>query len=70
MLGRTPADPGAVATLRGLYQRARFGRGDVTASDVETARDALDRLATDLSTDRPVRTAAGTARDGAEESGA
>jgi hypothetical protein len=48
VLGRTPADPGAVAVLRRLYQRARFSRADVSAHDVEDARSALRRLSADL----------------------
>jgi hypothetical protein len=48
VLGRTAADPGAVTTLRRLYQHARFSRSDVTARDVETARGALVRLSADL----------------------
>jgi hypothetical protein len=42
-------DPMALATLRGLYQRARFGLpGSVTEADVATAITALDRIATTL----------------------
>lgn len=51
VLGRTAADPGAVAALRGLYQRARFSRADVTVHDVEVARGALERLSADLAVD-------------------
>ncbi len=56
MLDRTRADPGAVATLRGLYHRARFRDADIGTSDVQTARDALRRLADDLAIDAPDRT--------------
>ncbi|MBD8077807.1 DUF4129 domain-containing protein [Cellulosimicrobium arenosum] len=49
VLERTPADPAAVTRLRGLYHRARFRDGGVDAHDVDTARAALARIATDLS---------------------
>jgi len=51
VLESTPADRGAVATLRDLYHRARFRGVDVDAHDVETARRALRRLAADLAVD-------------------
>ncbi|WP_454043908.1 DUF4129 domain-containing protein [Cellulosimicrobium sp. Marseille-Q8652] len=51
VLDRTPADPGAVATLRGLYHRARFRGADIDAGDVRAARAALRRLADDLAID-------------------
>ncbi|MFC8921900.1 DUF4129 domain-containing protein [Cellulosimicrobium sp. NPDC057127] len=54
LLGRTPADPDAVTTLRRLYQRARFARAAVTTTDVDAARDALRRLAADLTVDPAV----------------
>jgi hypothetical protein len=42
-------DPAALATLRGLYQRARFGRADaVTDADADTAIGALERIAATL----------------------
>lgn len=42
-------DPAALATLRGLYQRARFGRSDtVTDADADAAITALDRIAESL----------------------
>lgn len=42
-------DPDALATLRGLYQRARFGRADsVTEADADAAITALDRIAATL----------------------
>ncbi|HEX4703490.1 MAG TPA: DUF4129 domain-containing protein [Pseudonocardiaceae bacterium] len=63
-------DPAALATLRALYQRARFGHPDmVTEADAEAAIDALDRIAdiltvrarpTDASSTRP--TEAGSTR--------
>jgi hypothetical protein len=56
VLDRTRADPGAVATLRALYHRARFRDADIGTSDVQTARDALRRLADDLAIDAPDRT--------------
>lgn len=45
VLDATPADPDAVTTLLGLYQRARFTTHDLTPHDVETARHCLERLA-------------------------
>lgn len=42
-------DPAALATLRGLYQRARFGSADtVTEADAEAAIGALERIAATL----------------------
>jgi hypothetical protein len=42
-------DPDALATLRGLYQRARFGLPDsVTEADADAAIAALDRIADTL----------------------
>jgi hypothetical protein len=47
-------DPAALATLRGLYQRARFGApGSVTEADADTAITALDRIADSLSASAP-----------------
>lgn len=51
VLDRTPADPDAVATLRALYHRARFRDADIDTGDVQTAREALHRLADDLAID-------------------
>jgi hypothetical protein len=49
VLAAHDVDPGALATLRTLYQRARFGRPDaVTEHDAELAIDALDRIADTL----------------------
>lgn len=49
VLGAHDVDQTAVDTLRGLYQRARFGRPDtVTEPDAETAIDALERIAATL----------------------
>jgi len=45
LLEHTPAPADAVATLRGLYQRARFTTRPVTAEDVRAARDAIARIA-------------------------
>ncbi|MBB5791997.1 DUF4129 domain-containing protein [Jiangella mangrovi] len=45
LLRRHHADPDAVATLLGLYHRARFAvRPDLGAQDVEAARHALETL--------------------------
>jgi hypothetical protein len=49
VLAAHDVDPGAMATLRTLYQRARFGRPDaVTDADADRAVDALDRIADTL----------------------
>lgn len=45
LLARTAAPADAVATLRGLYHRARFTSRAITAGDVDRARDALTRIA-------------------------
>ncbi|MFE4463522.1 DUF4129 domain-containing protein [Oerskovia sp. NPDC056781] len=45
VLDATPADPDAVTTLLGLYQRARFTTHPLTPQDVDAARDCLERLA-------------------------
>ncbi|HEX4722241.1 MAG TPA: DUF4129 domain-containing protein [Pseudonocardiaceae bacterium] len=59
VLSEHDVDPGALATLRTLYQRARFGRPDaVTDADAERAIDALDRIADTLTVHaRTARTA-------------
>jgi hypothetical protein len=50
VLAQHTVDPAALATLRGLYQRARFGAPDsVTEADADTAIAALDRIADTLS---------------------
>ncbi|MCS7479901.1 DUF4129 domain-containing protein [Umezawaea endophytica] len=52
LLTRYEVDTAAAATLRGLYQRARFGAPDqVTTRDAEAAADALERVVACL--DRP-----------------
>lgn len=49
LLDAHTVDRGSVATLRRLYQRARFGRpGSVTEVDARLAVDALDRIAAGL----------------------
>jgi hypothetical protein len=49
VLAANAVDAAAVDTLRGLYQRARFGRTDaVTAADADAAVAALDRIAATL----------------------
>jgi hypothetical protein len=49
VLAAHDVDPGALSTLRVLYQRARFGRPDsLTERDAERAVDALDRIADTL----------------------
>ncbi|NMF29340.1 DUF4129 domain-containing protein [Cellulosimicrobium aquatile] len=48
VLTSTPADPHAVATLRRLYHRARFGENPLGTTDLDAARHALTRIATDL----------------------
>ena len=49
VLAAHDVDPGALATLRTLYQRARFGQpAAVTEADAERAIDALDRIADTL----------------------
>jgi hypothetical protein len=51
VLAAHAVDATAVATLRGLYQRARFGRPDtVTEADADAAIAALDRIAATLTT--------------------
>jgi hypothetical protein len=65
VLAAHDVDPGALATLRTLYQRARFGRPDaVTDADAERAIDALDRIADTLTAlARPVMIGTGTEHD-------
>lgn len=65
VLAAHDVDPGALATLRTLYQRARFGRPDaVTEADAERAIDALDRIADTLTVlARPVLIGTGTDHD-------
>jgi hypothetical protein len=49
LLAAHDVDPTALATLRGLYQRARFGRPDsVTEADATAAIAALERIAEGL----------------------
>jgi hypothetical protein len=49
VLAAHDVDPAALATLRALYQRARFGEPDtVTERDVDAAVTALDRIADTL----------------------
>ncbi len=49
VLAAHAVDPAALTTLRGLYQRARFGQPDtVTEADAEAAIAALDRIAATL----------------------
>lgn len=49
LLGAHTVDRGSVATLRRLYQRARFGQpGTVTETDARVAVAALDRIAAEL----------------------
>ena len=50
VLASTRVDPEAVATLRGLYHRARFGETALGERDLEAARAALARIAADLTT--------------------
>lgn len=45
VLAATPAPAADIATLRGLYQRARFTSHPVTDDDVTTARRALSGIA-------------------------
>jgi hypothetical protein len=53
VLAAHSVDPAALATLRGLYQRARFGEPDtVTEADAAAAIAALDRIAATLAGDR------------------
>jgi hypothetical protein len=53
VLAAHSVDPAALATLRGLYQRARFGEPDtVTEADATAAIGALDRIAVTLAGDR------------------
>ena len=44
LLEKEHADEGALRELRTLYQRARFGRGDVDDDSVTRARAALERI--------------------------
>lgn len=48
VLASTRVDADAVATLRGLYHRARFGETPLGVHDLEAARAALARIAADL----------------------
>ncbi|WP_277210348.1 DUF4129 domain-containing protein [Isoptericola croceus] len=52
VLDATPAPPAHVATLRALYQRARFTTHPTGDDDVATARDALTRIAASLDVSR------------------
>jgi hypothetical protein len=55
VLAAHAVDRPALTTLRGLYQRARFGQPDtVTEADAEAAIAALDRIATALAGDPAV----------------
>jgi hypothetical protein len=45
LLAHTPAPAEAVATLRGLYHRARFTSRPIGADDVRRAREALTAIA-------------------------
>ena len=58
LLQRTPAPADAVATLRTLYNKARFTTHPVTAPDVREARRALSRIAGALDAAVPGRTEA------------
>ena len=59
VLASTRVDADAVATLRGLYHRARFGETPLGVHDLEAARAALARIGADLAT-RAGRPADGT----------
>ncbi|QJW36795.1 DUF4129 domain-containing protein [Cellulosimicrobium protaetiae] len=48
VLASTRVDADAVATLRGLYHRARFGETPLGERDLEAARGALARIGADL----------------------
>ncbi|UKJ64788.1 DUF4129 domain-containing protein [Cellulosimicrobium cellulans] len=50
VLASTRVDADAVATLRDLYHRARFGETPLGVHDLEAARAALARIAADLAT--------------------
>jgi Domain of unknown function (DUF4129) len=65
VLAAHDVDPGALVTLRTLYQRARFGRPDaVTEADADRAVDALDRIADTLTVQaRPAMIGTGTDHD-------
>ncbi|HEY3606004.1 MAG TPA: DUF4129 domain-containing protein [Pseudonocardiaceae bacterium] len=65
VLAAHDVDPGALVTLRTLYQRARFGRPDaVTDADADRAVDALDRIADTLTVQaRPAMIGTGTDPD-------
>jgi Domain of unknown function (DUF4129) len=65
VLAAHDVDPGALVTLRTLYQRARFGRpGALTDADADRAIDALDRIADTLTVHaRPVMIGTGTDHD-------
>jgi hypothetical protein len=53
VLAAHAVDRAALAALRGLYQRARFGRSEsVTEADADTAVSALERIAHDLAAGR------------------
>ncbi|GAB4085562.1 hypothetical protein GCM10028784_21920 [Myceligenerans cantabricum] len=56
VLAATAAPAADVATLRGLYQRARFTSRPVTAADVATARTALAHIARALDPAPPAPT--------------
>ncbi|GAA3855669.1 hypothetical protein GCM10022243_21290 [Saccharothrix violaceirubra] len=48
LLDRYRVDESATAALRGAYQRARFGTGEVTEADARTATTALATIVRDL----------------------
>jgi Domain of unknown function (DUF4129) len=64
VLAEHEVDPAALATLRGLYQRARFGRADaVTETDAEAAIGALERIADTLTVSTGADPVVGTGAD-------
>lgn len=67
LLAHTAAPDDAVATLRGLYQRARFTAHPVSAEDVRLARATLGRIAAAL--DAASATAADLAAPAGSEDG-
>ncbi|WP_447005601.1 DUF4129 domain-containing protein [Saccharothrix isguenensis] len=48
LLRRYRVDEAAAGTLKGVYQRARFGTAEVSAADARTATEALARIVRDL----------------------
>jgi len=70
LLAASPAPPGPVATLRGLYQKVRFGGQVPTDDDVAQAQQALVDIAQSLATVKEKETSADAATSTVNTGGA